>query len=109
VFWVESLPPIEGSPEADIVDAAARCGETALAVSAVASLAWGPSFGGLVLGPLDTPALARVGLSIAIVVAAVAVSSLSRRFVRRFRGRTTLVLVALICIAANAGSVWLLR
>jgi hypothetical protein len=113
IFWVESLPPIEGppeaAPEAKLLDIAARWGETALAVSAVASLAWGPSFGGVFLGPLEASSLPAAGVSIAIVVAAIALASASRRIARRARGRTTLVFVGMLCLAANAASVWLLR
>jgi hypothetical protein len=109
VFWVESLPPIEGEPQASILDAAARWGETALAAAAIASLTWGPSFGGLVFGPLDVGSLSRTGISIAVLVGAVAIASALRRIARRTRGRTILVFLGILCLAANAASIWLMR
>lgn len=79
--WAESLPRFgdDQSPANAAVDVFCRWGETALGATAVASIIWGPSLGGLVLGPAG--AVARSGLSFAVTCVLVAAASYGRRFV----------------------------
>lgn len=83
--WTDGMPKFAGdrSSANSAADSVARWGETALAGTAVAAITWGPSLGGLVLGPTGGSAVYKVGLSFLVTCVVVAAASYSRRFVGR--------------------------
>lgn len=83
--WTDGMPKFSSdySSANSAVDSVVRWGETALAGTAVAAITWGPSLGGLVLGPIGGSAVYKAGLSFLITCAVVAAASYSRRFLRQ--------------------------
>jgi hypothetical protein len=100
--WVEHLPRLAGSPEAEGLDTALRWGESALVATAVGAQVWGPSVGALLHGPLSVLA-GPVAVSTLVTLAAVALVSILRSKIGGFPASAllgTLAPVALIALLA---------
>lgn len=100
--WASSLPRLAGSPQRSELDRLLRWGEVALASSAVASLAWGPSLAGLFRGPLDPVSTATTLVSVAVGLGVTALVSAAGRFAE---GAAAVRLVG--CGAAALGAILL--
>jgi hypothetical protein len=100
--WVEHLPRLAGSPQAEGLDTALRWGEAALVAAAVAAQVWGPSVGAVLHGPWRL-LVGPVVVSTLVTVAAVALVSILRSKIGGF-SRTallgTLAPVALVALLA---------
>jgi hypothetical protein len=104
--WVEHLPRLAGSPQAEGLDTALRWGESALVAAAVAAQVWGPSIGALLHGPWRVLA-GRVAVSTVVTLAAVALVSILRSKIGSFP-RTALLgtlapVAVLTLLAARLG------
>jgi hypothetical protein len=100
--WVEHLPRLAGSPEAEGLDTALRWGESALVAAAVAAQVWGPSLGALLHGPPGV-LVVPVAVSTLVTLAAVALVSILRSRIGSFPATAllgTLAPVALIALLA---------
>lgn len=100
--WVEHLPRLTGSPQAEALDTALRWGESALVAAAVAAQVWGPSVGALLHGPWHV-LVGPVAGSTLVSLAAVAAVSILRSKIGGFPRTAllgTLAPVALIALLA---------
>jgi hypothetical protein len=97
--WVEHLPRIAGSPEAEGLDTSLRWGESALVAAAIGALTWGPSLGALLHGPLGVLTL-PVAVSTLVTIAAVAVVSILRSKIASFPGTALLATIAPVALVA---------
>jgi hypothetical protein len=100
--WVEHLPRLAGSPQAEALDTALRWGESALVAAAVAAQVWGPSVGALLHGPWRA-LVGPVAVSTLVTLAAVALVSVLRSKMGGFPRTAllgTLAPVALIALLA---------
>lgn len=100
--WVEHLPRLAGSPQAEALDTALRWGESALVAAAVTAQVWGPSVGALLHGPWRV-LVGPVAVSTLVTLAAVALVSILRSKIGAFPARAllgTLAPVALVALLA---------
>ncbi|MEA2566016.1 MAG: hypothetical protein QOD49_1193 [Actinomycetota bacterium] len=100
--WVEHLPRLAGSPQAEALDTALRWGESALVAAAVTAQVWGPSVGALLHGPWRV-LVGPVAVSTLVTLAAVALVSILRSKFGAFPARAllgTLAPVALVALLA---------
>jgi hypothetical protein len=100
--WVEHLPRLAASPEAEGLDTALRWGESALVAVAVAAQVWGPSVGAVLHGPWRV-LVGPVAVSTVVTLAAVAFVSILRSRIGSFPRTTllgTLAPVALVVLLA---------
>jgi hypothetical protein len=100
--WVEHLPRLAGSPQAEGLDAALRWGESALVGAAVGAQVWGPSVGAVLHGPWRVLA-GPVAVSTLVTLAAVALVSILRSRIGGFPRIAllgTLAPVALLALLA---------
>jgi len=100
--WVEQLPRLTGSPQAEGLDTALRWGESALVAAALAGQVWGPPIGALLHGPLGLLAV-PVAVSTLVTLAAVGFVSILRSRIGGFPPGAllgTLAPVALVALLA---------
>jgi hypothetical protein len=97
--WVEQLPRLAGSPQAEGLDTALRWGESALVAAAVAALVWGPSIGALLHGPWRMLA-GPVAASTLVTLAAVALVSILRSKIGSFPRTALLGTLAPVAVVA---------
>src|SRR3984893_13651976 len=100
--WVEHLPRLAGSPQAEALDTALRWGESALVAAAVTAQVWGPSVGALLHGPWRV-LVGPVAVSTLVTLAAVALVCILRSKIGGFPARAllgTLAPVALVALLA---------
>ncbi|HEY4939751.1 MAG TPA: hypothetical protein VIJ69_12035, partial [Actinomycetota bacterium] len=100
--WVEHLPRLAGSPQAEALDTALRWGESALVAAAIIAQVWGPSVGALLHGPWRV-LVGPVAVSTLVTLAAVALVSILRSKIGGFPRTAllgTLAPVALITLLA---------
>jgi hypothetical protein len=100
--WVEHLPRLPGSPQAEALDTALRWGESALVAAAVTAQVWGPSVGALLHGPWRV-LVGPVAVSTLVTLAAVALVSILRSKIGAFPRTAllgTLAPVALVALLA---------
>lgn len=100
VGWVSRLQPLVQHEEMAAVAALLRWGETALAASAVAASAWGPSLGALVFGPEQNTLARDAVVSFLLTCLAVAAVSFGRRFASRVARAPLLLITALASLGA---------
>ncbi|MEA2587222.1 MAG: hypothetical protein QOH66_149 [Actinomycetota bacterium] len=97
--WVEHLPRLAGSPQAEALDTALRWGESALVAAAVAAQVWGPSVGALLHGP-GRVLVGPVAVSTLVTLAAVALVSILRSKIGGFPASALLGTLALVAPVA---------
>ena len=100
--WVEHLPRLAGSPQAEALDTALRWGESALVAAAIIAQVWGPSVGALLHGPWRV-LVGPVAVSTLVTLAAVALVSILRSKIGAFPRTAllgTLAPVALVALLA---------
>src|ERR1700730_5347142 len=100
--WVEHLPRLAGSPQAEALDTALRWGESALVAAAIAAQVWGPSVGALLHGPWHV-LVGPVAVSTLVTLAAVALVCILRSKIGGFPRTAllgTLAPVALVALLA---------